>query len=537
MTQNVEDLLVRLDASVEPLRQGMAKAETAVARSQQQMTSKLDRIDRQFQQLNRSAGRFGRAVGTFGVAAGAAAAGGIAALATQSVKTAAEIESMARVAGTSVKGIQRLQEAGLEFRVEGDRITDGLRELNSRADEFAATAGGPAAEAFQRIGVNADEARRLVADTEAGFREVIQRVRELDSQAARTRVLEELFGDESAEQFLNFMDASQGEIRRLGKEAERAGRVLDEATVSAASKLEREFTKVGDAISKAFARGTVAAFGDEVDDISSTITDQDFQSALEQIGKNAGDAALDAKDLLGNLNQIANSDFAEFVRDHAPLQGLVQRVVGFATGDIGNITGSSEFERLNARIATLRELIGDLQDQGRPVPPQFLENLGAMQQQMTDLLDPTERAATLLGEVTVKAEPLPRLFTETGEAGRFLAKGLGETSESASGAGEKLQEMSRRAAAGKPSIDDLTKSSIDLSQSLELAELQAKAFRDLGVIEPGTGRIARDAADSVDDVSESLEDASDASARFEDEGTRAAAAIDGFGADLGRAVR
>ncbi|MCB5411026.1 hypothetical protein H0485_13585 [Pseudogemmobacter sp. CC-YST710] len=45
-----------------------------------------------------------------------------------------------------------------------DALTDGLKELNLRADEFVVTGGGSAAEAFERLGYSASELKQKLTD-------------------------------------------------------------------------------------------------------------------------------------------------------------------------------------------------------------------------------------------------------------------------------------------------------------------------------------------------------------------------------------
>jgi hypothetical protein len=359
-----------------------------------------------------------------GSIATAVAGGGIAAMATQSIQAASRLDEMSRAAGVNVETLQRLQAAGEDFHVQGEAIADGLRELQVRADEFANQGGGEAAEAFKRLNLQQRDVAANLDNNEKLFRLVIQRVSELDDRASKVSLLDQIFGEEAGRQLLGFLEASRGEIKRIGDEAERAGRIWKEDTVNAATKLENEFQDVADAVQKAFARGTIAAFGGEVGNISQTITDPGFQRGMRAIGEAMGDAAKDASNLVETVGELAaeikDSDLARFfsfLKENTP----GGRLSGLIRGEIGNITGSSEVERIRNRTEQLREQIARMREAGRPVPPQFIDNLAAMEQQLQDLLEPATRTANALDQITITAEPLPALFAAAGEGAEDLA--------------------------------------------------------------------------------------------------------------------
>jgi hypothetical protein len=65
--------------------------------------------------------------------------------------------------------LQEWQSVGRQFGVQNEALADGLKELSMRADEFVVTAGGPAADAFKRLGIGMDDLRKTEGRTEAVF--------------------------------------------------------------------------------------------------------------------------------------------------------------------------------------------------------------------------------------------------------------------------------------------------------------------------------------------------------------------------------
>lgn len=115
---------------------------------------------------------------------------------------------------------------GKQFGVGNDALVDGLKELGMRADEFVMTAGGPAAEAFQRLGIGVEELRATGGDTAAMFDLVRSRLGGLENDAARQRVMDEIFGGQGAEQMVAMLSASREEIEAMKQAGRDKGAVL-----------------------------------------------------------------------------------------------------------------------------------------------------------------------------------------------------------------------------------------------------------------------------------------------------------------------
>ena len=116
----------------------------------------------------------------------------------------ANLRAEADRAGVAFDDFQRLKFASEQQRVSIDALTDGMKELNLRADEFIVTGGGSAAEAFERLGFGAEELSRRLADPADLLLEVLRRVEDLD-RAAQIRIFDELFGGTGGEQFVQLL--------------------------------------------------------------------------------------------------------------------------------------------------------------------------------------------------------------------------------------------------------------------------------------------------------------------------------------------
>lgn len=155
--------------------------------------------------------------------------------------TAALGDEAAR-AGLSLKVFQEWKAVAEDTRIPLDAMVDTFKELNIRADEFATTGKGSAAEAFARLGMSQDEVQRRLKDPSDLMLELIERTKALNDTAAATRIFDELFGGTGAEQAVRLLQLADGEIRKIIDSAHASGRVLDEEIVQRADEMDRRWS-------------------------------------------------------------------------------------------------------------------------------------------------------------------------------------------------------------------------------------------------------------------------------------------------------
>ncbi|SOC47098.1 hypothetical protein SAMN05892877_1278 [Rhizobium subbaraonis] len=184
-------------------------------------------------------------LGTFGSALSLA---GLVAGARQAASEVASIGDEAKRAGVSVKAFQELKFVAEQNRIGVDAMVDGLKELNLRADEFVVTAGGPAAEAFRRLGYSATALKAKLRDPSALFSEIIGRLGEFD-RAAQIRIADEIFGGSAGERFVQLISQGESGIKRQISAANELGIVLDDKVVKKADEIDRKFSLLAGTIS------------------------------------------------------------------------------------------------------------------------------------------------------------------------------------------------------------------------------------------------------------------------------------------------
>lgn len=181
--------------------------------------------------------------------ASAAGTAGLGLVIRQSLNAAVALRDNAAMAGTTAEKFQELEFASRRFSVTTEALADGLKEVSLRADEFVTTGKGSAAEAFERLGLDARTVNERLNDSADLFDLIADRMRNVGSEAARIRIADELFGGQGGEQFVQMLKAGADEIGRLRDEARRLGLVMSNETVAGADAARDKLDVLGQVIS------------------------------------------------------------------------------------------------------------------------------------------------------------------------------------------------------------------------------------------------------------------------------------------------
>ncbi|MPR61237.1 hypothetical protein D7027_05305 [Ochrobactrum intermedium] len=167
------------------------------------------------------------------------AGGAVAAVATgfkQIASTVAEVSREADKARVSTKVWQQWTYVAKATGASIDGVTDALKELNIRGDEFATTGKGSAQAAFERLGYTAADVAQALRDPSAFLDEIIGKVQKLD-QAAQTRIVDEIWGGTGAEEMSKMLGLSVEQIQKLRSEAA----LFTDDQLKAAKEIDREW--------------------------------------------------------------------------------------------------------------------------------------------------------------------------------------------------------------------------------------------------------------------------------------------------------
>jgi uncharacterized protein YukE len=240
---DTQRLVVSLEARMTKYERDMARAKNATNDNFKKMEGRARQSARNMEKtMGKASASIGEKLqGMFAplMKGGAVVAGvGGAAIALKQIADSiAEVDREARKAGVSSKVWQQWTYVATGTGMSIDGVTDALKELNIRGDEFAKTGKGSAEEAFQRLGYSASDVAQKLKDPSRFLDEIIGKLQALDA-AAQTRILDEVFGGTGAEQMAKVLGMSVAEIQKMRSEAA----TFTDEQIEAAQKIDREFS-------------------------------------------------------------------------------------------------------------------------------------------------------------------------------------------------------------------------------------------------------------------------------------------------------
>ncbi|MEP7457063.1 tail tape measure protein [Phyllobacterium sp. SB3] len=237
MANQAKKLQVDVVARIDKLEKAMAKSAGVVDKQSGKMEKRLKKFSDTGNGYLANLGK--------GLVAGIAA-GGIAGIVSKFgdvAKSVADIGRAAKQAGIDTRSFQELKYVAEQNRVGVDSLTDGIKELNLRADEFITTGKGSAAEAFGRLGYGASDLKKKLQDPSALFTEIIGKLGQLD-KAAQIRIADEIFGGTGGEKFVQLISQGEAGIRATIAEAHKLGTVMTDEVIKSAEELDRKFNAI-----------------------------------------------------------------------------------------------------------------------------------------------------------------------------------------------------------------------------------------------------------------------------------------------------
>jgi len=235
---NEQRLLVTLEARMNKYERDLERARAKTSGNMKQME---DRTKRAAANMEKSMSGMAAGIQSKLSAAFAPlmAGGAVAAVATgfkQIASTVAEVSREADKARVSTKVWQQWTYVAKATGASIDGVTDALKELNIRGDEFATTGKGSAQEAFERLGYTAADVAERLRDPSAFLDEIIGKVQKLD-QAAQTRIVDEIWGGTGAEEMSKMLGLSVEQLQKLRSEAA----TFTDDQLKAAKEIDREW--------------------------------------------------------------------------------------------------------------------------------------------------------------------------------------------------------------------------------------------------------------------------------------------------------
>lgn len=240
-----------------------------------------------------------------GVATGLAGAAGFGLVAKSSLDVTAELLNNATQAGLTTDAYQKLSFAADAYGITQDALTDGIKELNLRTDEYVQTGAGSAKDAFERLGYSQGELNEKLKDAPGLLRDVISRMEDLDT-AAQIRIADEIFGGTGGEQFVQMIDAGAKAFDGLTQKADDLGVVMDKSLIKQSIAAKKEVDQLATILSANFQR-TIAELAPDIEDLAGYTADwvgQNQAMIREKVPEYIGNVKDAVSDIKGVYDSI-----------------------------------------------------------------------------------------------------------------------------------------------------------------------------------------------------------------------------------------
>ncbi|MFG1345240.1 hypothetical protein V5F59_10130 [Xanthobacter autotrophicus DSM 431] len=261
MSAGDERLVVALEARIRDFEKNFEKAQrTANQRFsaiEKRAQSNAAAMKATFAAAGQSAEALFASLGGVGIL-GAGGLAGIVSTVRGVAGSVADLAGEAQKAGVAFEPFQELKYAAQQSRVGVDALTDGLKEMNLRADEFIRTGAGSGEEAFKRLGYSVADLKKKLTDPAALFEEIIDKMKGFN-KAAQIRIADEIFGGTGGEQFVRFMEQGVGSISRARQRARELGLVLSDDVGKQAAAITKHFDELAARIEIGLKSGVLQA--------------------------------------------------------------------------------------------------------------------------------------------------------------------------------------------------------------------------------------------------------------------------------------
>lgn len=339
------------------------------------IVAKIARLEEGLNKANRKVGDFaGKATSHFafvergiksmiGALAGIASVRALAQITTEAASAAEQIQNLSNRVGVSTQFINKLsfgaQNAGASF----DDVSSALEKMD-KATVQAAQGNDKMERAFDALGINVKKFIEL--DSEERFSVIAEAMKRAGSSASTTQASFAILGD-SASKLDPILRQGAAGLAQLGMDAERAGAVMSDKTVSALNQLDDQLDKL-DATWKRLKISIAETIG-----VPAVQWANDMVDAWRRLGQlGIGDA----KEVFTSTTEQLAQNFRASPEGSRPLNSFLFSDVsgGESSGVIGKPKAISETAK--GADAGLQKRMQSLQDANR-AENDYQENLRA----------------------------------------------------------------------------------------------------------------------------------------------------------------
>lgn len=222
MVAKVAGMYTELGSNVIEFQRDMGKAATAVSSNQAKMNKSLNKITKGFK------GATSGILSMRNMAVGLAGAAGLGYLVKRNLEVADGLAKTADMAGVSTNFLQEMAFAADQNGVSLSDMGDAVKRLQRRVGLFATDGGGPAAKAFEEMGIQVRDAGGAVRSTEDIFNDSVKKLETYKSAAEKAALASQLFGDDAGPRLLILLDKGSSGIEGFRKQAQELGLVMED---------------------------------------------------------------------------------------------------------------------------------------------------------------------------------------------------------------------------------------------------------------------------------------------------------------------
>lgn len=249
---DINELLIRIDATTEQLRRELRQADQQVAQSTSRIDRQLSAIDQRFAIIDRAAGLATKALAGY---MAVFSVGSVAGWVSNQLNAADAIAKAAEVANLATGSLQELRYAFTQLSTLTDSQVDAsLRRFNRRLG-LARQEAGPAKAAFDQLFGGVER----FGNTEQALDAVIERLASIEDQAQRAALASAFFGDDAGPLLAAALGKGSAAINQLRQDARELGFVLSDDLINNAGVITEEFDRAQRILNTAFMSALTAA--------------------------------------------------------------------------------------------------------------------------------------------------------------------------------------------------------------------------------------------------------------------------------------
>ncbi|MAC89654.1 hypothetical protein [Maricaulis sp.] len=298
MADDVDRMILQMSAD-------LRRMERSFERGQQKANQTAGRIEGRFNRMNRNLARSGDQLGrVLGRAMGPLLAGatvaGLARITTGALAAAEAIQDMSRRANTSSEFLQELRYVTSQNGAETRDFDDAISRLNRRLGLFLQDGAGPAANAFERLGLTARITSGELRNSEDVFNAAVSAMQGIESQAERSALASQMFGEDSGPRLVQLMSLGTSAMADQRQAARELGVVMSNELVDKAA----EASDVLERMNMQFSATVNTAIAENADELIA------LANALSEVAAWAVEASGNIGSFFQQFERSGGGDFA-----------------------------------------------------------------------------------------------------------------------------------------------------------------------------------------------------------------------------------